>query len=167
MAASSSIRVALDLPYWAICSASYRLIRMAIKMAREAGACFSFINFMSCITVAKWPCYGPLKIKPSYNIVLYYVLILFVYYGGPPTAMNAVLAIISDGKWAIIVINREVVQINYFLLYFIDSDKTLWWWPLPTPCEEAPGGVVCSSIKTMPLEGETGPSWWGCLCACV
>ena len=23
------------------------------------------------------------------------------------------------------------------------------------------------SIKTMPLEGETAPSWWGCLCACV
>ncbi len=105
-------RVALELPYWAISSALYRLIRMAIKMAHKAGACISFIDFMSCITVAKWPCYGPLKIKPSYNIVLYYVLILCVYYGGPPTAMKAVLAIISDGKWAIIVINREVVQIN-------------------------------------------------------
>jgi hypothetical protein len=54
---------------------------------------------------------------------------------------------------------------NYFLLYFIDSDKTLL---RPTPCEEALGGGVgvCSSIKTMAL-GETAPSWWGCLCACV
>jgi hypothetical protein len=42
---------------------------------------------------------------------------------------------------------------NYFLLYFIDSDKTLL---RPTPCEEALGGGVgvCSSIKTMALEGK-------------
>jgi hypothetical protein len=81
--------------------------------------------------------------------------------------MNAVLAIIADGEQAIIVINREAVQINYFLLFFIDSDKTLQRWPLPTPCKDAPGGAVCSSIKTMPLEEETASSWWGCLCACV
>jgi hypothetical protein len=49
------------------------------------------------ITVAKQPCYSLLKIKPSYNIVLYYVLMQFVYYGGPLPAMNAVLAIIADG----------------------------------------------------------------------
>jgi hypothetical protein len=30
--------------------------------------------------------------------------------------MNAVLAIIADGGQAIIVINREAVKINYFLL---------------------------------------------------
>jgi len=30
--------------------------------------------------------------------------------------MNAVLAIISDGRQEIIVIIREVVEINYFLL---------------------------------------------------
>jgi hypothetical protein len=68
------------------------------------------------ITIAKQPCYGLLKIKPSYKIVLYYVLMQFVYYGGPLPAMNAVLAIIADGGRAIIVINREAVQINYFLL---------------------------------------------------
>ena len=33
-------RVALDLPYWAMNSAPYRLIRMAIKMASEAAAFF-------------------------------------------------------------------------------------------------------------------------------
>jgi hypothetical protein len=33
-------RVSLDLPYWAMCSAPYRLIRMAIEMAREAGPFF-------------------------------------------------------------------------------------------------------------------------------
>jgi hypothetical protein len=30
--------------------------------------------------------------------------------------MNAVLAIIADGRRAIIVINREAVEINYFLV---------------------------------------------------
>jgi hypothetical protein len=33
-------RVALDLPYWALRSAPYRLIRMAIKMASEVGEFF-------------------------------------------------------------------------------------------------------------------------------
>jgi hypothetical protein len=67
-------RVALDLPYWAMGSAPYRLIRMAIKMARKAGPFFSVVDFMSCITVAKRPCCGQLKIKPSYNIVLYFTI---------------------------------------------------------------------------------------------
>ncbi len=82
-------------------------------------------------------------------------------------AMNAVLATTANGGRAIVVIYTEGEEINYFLLYFIDSDKTLRRRPHPTPCEEAPGGGVCSSIKTMALEGEMAPSWWGCLCACV
>jgi hypothetical protein len=83
------------------------------------------------------------------------------------TAINAVWAIIADNGRAIVVIYRKGAEINYFLLYFIDSAKTLQQRPLPTPCKEALGGEVFSSIKTMPLEGETAPSWWGCLCACV
>ena len=59
------------------------------------------------------------------------------------------------------VIYREGVEINYFLPYFIDSAKTLQGQPHPTPCEEAPRGAVCSSIKTMLLERETAPSWQG------
>jgi len=39
--------------------------------------------------------------------------------------MNAVLAIIADGGRAIVVIYREAVEINYVLLYYIDSTKTL------------------------------------------
>ena len=50
---SVASRVALDLPYWVMRSESYRLTRMAFEMAREAGACFSVIDFMSCLTVAK------------------------------------------------------------------------------------------------------------------
>jgi len=82
-------------------------------------------------------------------------------------AYNAVLAIIANDGRAIVVICTEGEEIHYFLLYFIDSDKTLRRRPRPIPCKEAPGGGVCSSIKTMALEGETAPSWWGCLCDCV
>jgi hypothetical protein len=32
--------------------------------------------------------------------------------GGPPTALNAILAIIADGGQAIVVIYREAVEIN-------------------------------------------------------
>jgi len=74
------------------------------------------------------------------------------------TAINAVLAIIAADGRAIVVIYTEGEEINYFLLYCIDSDKTLRRWPCPTPCEEAPGGGVCFSMKTMALEGKTAPS---------
>jgi hypothetical protein len=46
-------RVALDLPDWAMRSALYRLIRMAIEMASESAAFFSVVDNLSCITVAK------------------------------------------------------------------------------------------------------------------
>ena len=48
-------------------------------------------------------------------------------------AINAVLVIIADGGRAIFVIYRDGEEINYFLLYFIDSAKTR---PHPTPCED-------------------------------
>jgi hypothetical protein len=48
------------------------------------------------------------------TIVCYYVLLLFVYYGGPPTAVNAVLAIIADGEQLIVVTDREAAEINLF-----------------------------------------------------
>jgi hypothetical protein len=71
-----AFRVALvDLLYWTMRSTLYRLIHMAIKMAPKAGSFFSFVNFMSCITVAKRPRDGPLKLKPNYTIVHdYYVI---------------------------------------------------------------------------------------------
>jgi len=40
-------------------------------------------------------------------------------------AMNAVLAIIAGSGREIFVSYTEGEEINYFLLYFIDSDKTL------------------------------------------
>jgi hypothetical protein len=40
-------------------------------------------------------------------------------------AINVVLAIVADSGQAIVVIYREGIEINYFLLYFIDSAKNL------------------------------------------
>ena len=63
-------------------------------------------------------------------------------------AIKAVLAIIADGGRGIFVIYREGVEIICFL-YFIHSAKTLRQQPRPTPCEEAPGDAVCSSVVTV------------------
>ena len=41
---------------------------------------------------------------------------MFVLYGGLSTAMNAVLAIIAGDGRAIVVIDRESGEINYFFL---------------------------------------------------
>jgi hypothetical protein len=58
-------------------------------------------------------------------------------------------------------------QVKYYVfLYFIDSVKSFdgsLAQPLPQRC---PDGVRLAN-KIMLLEGETAPSWWGCLCACV
>ena len=53
--------------------------------------------------------------------------------------MNAILAIIADGEQATAVIYTEGEEIHYFLLYFIDSDKTLQGRPHPTPCKKLLG----------------------------
>jgi len=37
-------------------------------------------------------------------------LILFVYYGSPPTAMNTILGIIADGERSIVVTDREAAE---------------------------------------------------------
>jgi hypothetical protein len=95
---------------------------MAFQMAHEAGPFYSFVDLISCTTIAKRPCYGLYKIKPSYNIVHYNVFSLFIYYGGPLMAMEAILAIIADGRRAIILIYREAVRnklISYSLYKFI------------------------------------------------
>jgi hypothetical protein len=62
-------------------------------------------------------------------------------------ANNAVLAIIANCGRAIVVIYTEGEEINYFLLTLLILIKTLQQRPRPTPCKEAPGGGVCSSIK--------------------
>ena len=58
---------------------------------------FAIVDLLSCITLAKRPCYGRLTIKLSQIFVLYYVLVQFVSFGMQPATMNAV--------WATIVAN--------------------------------------------------------------
>ena len=79
---------ALDVLHQAMHSALYCLVRMAIEMARRVGAFLSVVDFLSCINVDKRPSYGQLNIKPSNTIVLYNI---------PLTAMDAILATVSDG----------------------------------------------------------------------
>ena len=57
-------------------------------------------------------------------------------------AINVVLAIVADSGQAIVVIYREGIEINYFLLNFIDSAKTLQQRPRLTPSTKALGGGV-------------------------
>jgi len=68
-------RVALDLPYWywVIRLAPHRLIRMAIKMACEAAARFSVVDFLCCITVDKYQNLkrGTLLFVTMYLVILY------------------------------------------------------------------------------------------------
>jgi len=65
-----------------------------IEMAREARQFFSVVDFMSCITVAKRPCYGLLKIKLSYTIVHHHV------FGGPQVRIPPVFFRNRQNKWA-------------------------------------------------------------------
>ena len=62
-------RVALDLPYWVMRLAPHHLISMAIEMVREAAACFSVVDFLSCITVAKYQNSSHYKLTARYTIV--------------------------------------------------------------------------------------------------
>jgi hypothetical protein len=49
--------------------APHHLISMAIEMVREAAACFSVVDFLSCITVAKYQNSSHYKLTARYTIV--------------------------------------------------------------------------------------------------
>jgi hypothetical protein len=51
-------KVALDMLHRAMCLALHRRIVIAIEMAHEGGAFFTVVDILSCITIAKRPCYG-------------------------------------------------------------------------------------------------------------
>ncbi len=80
-------------------------------------------------------------------------------------AMDAILATIADGEQEIVGIDREASRNKLISCLIFTVILNLWWWPCRTPSAEAPGGGVCSTIETMPLERQTAPSWWVCLCA--
>jgi hypothetical protein len=53
--------------------------------------------FLLGVIIAKDHVYGTFKLMPSYYINLIGVINVFVYYGPPPTTMDAVLATIVAG----------------------------------------------------------------------
>ena len=69
-----------------------------------------------------------------------------MYYGGPPTAMNAVLTIIADGGRAIVVIYREGVEIIFFSFILLILLK---------PCDN---GLVQPLPHRLPGVGYARPS---------
>jgi hypothetical protein len=69
-------------------------------------------------------------------------------------AMDAVLATIANGGQASIVINKEAVEINKFLPYFIDSTEFLRQRPRATPSLEAPGVGYARPIKPCRWRGK-------------
>ena len=61
-------RVSLDLPYWAMRSAPYHLIGMAIEMASKGGAFLSVINFgVKNQVVALWKSPPEASVKKARN----------------------------------------------------------------------------------------------------
>jgi len=94
--------------------APHRRIVMAVKIAHVGGTfvcCRRFFHLTNSSAV-KYHNYSHYKLTSSCTIVDYKVFILFVYHGGPPTAM-------VDGGRAIVVIDREAVEINLLLVKFI------------------------------------------------
>jgi hypothetical protein len=80
-------------------------------------------------------------------------------------AMDAILAIIADGEQAIVGIDREASRNKLFLHLIFTLILNPLTVALSNPFRRGSRGGVCSTIETMPLERQTAPSWWGCLCA--
>jgi hypothetical protein len=87
--------------HWAMRPASYRRIRMVIKITSSFPAFFIVVNSVVAHNRRYSPCYGHNKLKPSNHIVIIDVIDLLVYYGRPPTTMHAISATIFDGGRAI------------------------------------------------------------------
>ena len=79
---ASRSRVALDLPYLAMCLTLYHLIRMAIEMTSKVGAIFSTIDFMSCINCSETAMLRSNKNKAElqYCLLLYLQLVCILWW---------------------------------------------------------------------------------------
>jgi hypothetical protein len=86
--------VAQGILHWVMCLVLHWWIAKSSKGPAKEVHLFAIIDFLSCITLAKRPCYGRLKIKPSHSIIRSFVLDLFVSFWMQPATMNAVSATI-------------------------------------------------------------------------
>ncbi len=81
-------------------------------------------------------------------------------------AMDAILATIAEGKQAIVDINRDAGRNKLIshLFYHIILNPSMAASANPF-CRGTQRWGICYSSKTMSLEEQTAPSWWGCLWA--
>jgi hypothetical protein len=81
--------------------------------------------------------------------------------------MNAVLAIIVNGGQGIVDIDRELGR-NKFITPLIHDIIKPFDGGLGQPLlQRLPRVGYARPTKTMLLEGQTAPSWWGCIRLCV
>ena len=160
---SVASRIALDLPYGGMCSASYHLIRMAINIARKADAFFPVVNLMSWITIAKRPCYGQLQINPSYYYSLLYIYVVLIKWR--PADSNECRFGYHCQRWASDCCNLQRGSKNKLISQLFYNSiinpsvaassnpfrrGSCWW-----------GVFIYGNYAT---RRENGTSWWGCLC---
>jgi hypothetical protein len=90
-----------DVIHRAMHPASYRLTRIAIKIASNLPAFLVVVDSFFAHNLSLRPCYGHHKLKSSYIIVHIVLINLFVYYWLPLSMTDAVSATIFDGGRAI------------------------------------------------------------------
>ncbi len=115
-------------------------------------------------------CYSQYKLNPRHGNVYYNVISLIVYYWLLPTTMDAVLATIVAGRWAIIskYERSKKILISTLIYWFYQNPLTLalkqTWARSPTPQTvwihwiHATGGVSGSITMVVVFVG--------CLCCC-
>jgi hypothetical protein len=81
--------VAQGILHWVMCLVLHWWIAKSSKGPAKEVHLFAIIDLLLCITLAKRPCYGQLKIKLSHSIICYYVLVSFILFWAQPATMNA------------------------------------------------------------------------------
>jgi hypothetical protein len=79
---------------------------------------FSSSILASTVNVAKYHSYSPYKLKRRHRVINQYIISLIMSYWLPPSTMDAVLATIVDGGWAILLKTQRSIEKKIFLLYF-------------------------------------------------
>jgi hypothetical protein len=84
---------ALYVPHWEMCPALYHHIRVVIKISRDLLVFFVIV----VLIIPKTTDNNHVMVNINYHSVVYYVNIIFVYYGHPPTTKDDISATIVDG----------------------------------------------------------------------
>jgi hypothetical protein len=137
---------------------------MAIEMARKAGAFFSVVDIMSCITLAKRHCYGQLKNKSElhYCFLLCINVVCILW---RPTDSNACRFGYHCRRRAsdrcILQRGRSNKLISHLLYNFIMNPSMA---ASSNPFRRGSRGWGVFIHGNHAARWENGSSWWGCLC---